>query len=95
MFLVIASYRVAAGRADDVREILSRHSKASEAEPGCLGFKAHQSLDDPECFVLYETYIDREAFEAHRLTEHFKTNVEQTLVPLLVERTWKTYGPAL
>ena len=75
--------------------MLARHSRASAAEPGCIQFLAHQSADDPTRFALYETYEDEEAFAAHRRTEHFRVNVEQTLVPMLVEREWRTYGAPL
>ena len=95
MVTVIAHYRTHPGKADDVRAVLARHARASAAEPGCIHFLAHQDAEDPTRFALYETYEDEDAFTAHRSSEHFRVNVEQTLVPMLAEREWRTYGAPL
>jgi quinol monooxygenase YgiN len=95
LITVIAHYRTSSDKADEVRALLARHSKASTEEPGCLEFTAVQDADDPTRFALYERYVDEAAFDAHRQTEHFRVNIEQTLVPLLVERNWRAYGPPL
>jgi quinol monooxygenase YgiN len=92
---VIAHYRTQADKADEARALLAHHSRASAAETGCIQFLAHQDAEDPTRFVLYETYVDDAAFAAHRRTEHFRVNVEQTLVPMLVEREWRVYTAPL
>lgn len=88
MFTVIATYRAAPAAAQAVADLLARHATASEQEPGCRQFSAHQALEDPTRFFLYETYDSAEAFAAHRKTEHFRQNIEKTLAPLLTEREW-------
>ncbi|HZC73862.1 MAG TPA: antibiotic biosynthesis monooxygenase family protein [Jatrophihabitans sp.] len=95
MITVIAHYRTRAEQADEVRALLARHSQASATEPGCIQFLAYQDAEDPACFALYEMYEDDAAFAGHRHTEHFRVNIEQTLVPMLLERTWRVYGPPL
>jgi quinol monooxygenase YgiN len=95
MITVVARYRTRPEAVDDVRELLGRHATASEAEAGCQSFRAHQAVEDPTAFVLYEVYDSPEAFAAHRVSEHFRANVEETLVPLLVERDWTVFGPPL
>jgi quinol monooxygenase YgiN len=95
MIIVIAHYRTQPNSAETLRELLVRHSQESESETGCLHFLAHQDLDDPTRFALYEAYENAEAFDAHRRTEHFRTKIEKTLLPLLVEREWHRYGPRL
>ena len=92
MITVIAHYRTRADKADEVRAILARHSRASNAEAGCLQFTALQDADDPARFALYESYVDDDAFAAHRRTEHFQVNIERTIVPMLEEREWRVYG---
>jgi quinol monooxygenase YgiN len=92
---VIAHYRTTPEAAEDVSRLLAQHARMSEAEPGCQCFLVHQSTDDAARFALYEVYDDLEAFEAHRNTAHFRVNIEQTLVPLLLERKWRVYGPAI
>jgi (4S)-4-hydroxy-5-phosphonooxypentane-2,3-dione isomerase len=95
MITVIAHYRAPAERADDVRALLARHSRASEVEPGCIQFAAYQDAEDPARFALFEVYEDHDAFLAHRETTHFRVNVEETLVPMLLEREWRTYSEPL
>jgi Uncharacterized conserved protein len=92
---VVAHYRTKPESAEAVRELLARHSTASRAEPGCRRFDAHQDAEEPSRFVLVEAYDDTAAFAAHRETEHFRLNIEQTLAPLLLEREWRTYGDPL
>ena len=94
MITVIAHYRTQPGAADRVGLLLAQHAQASEAEPGCRCFRVHQGHDDESLFGLYEVYDNLEAFEAHRRSSHFRVNIEQTLVPLLLEREWRVYGPA-
>jgi quinol monooxygenase YgiN len=88
MFTVIAIYRTAEEAAQEVADVLARHAVTSEQEPGCRQFLAHRAVEDPTLFFLYETYDSEEAFAAHRRSEHFRTNIEQTVAPLLVEREW-------
>jgi quinol monooxygenase YgiN len=95
MITVIAHYRTEPDKADEVGALLARHARASAAEAGCIQFLAHQDTEDPTRFALYETYDDLEAFEAHRLTEHFRTNIEELLATMLVERDFRVYGPPL
>jgi (4S)-4-hydroxy-5-phosphonooxypentane-2,3-dione isomerase len=89
---VIAHYRTHPGQAAQVRAVLARHSRASADEAGCLQFLAHQDAEDPERFALYEVYEITAAFEAHRRSEHFRVNIEETVIPMLAERTWRVYG---
>jgi len=89
MVIVVAQYRTRPEDAATVAAVLARHAVASEAEPGCLTFAAHQSIDDPTRFVLYEEYVDEEAFTAHRQSPHFVANIEQLVVPLLIDRHWE------
>jgi quinol monooxygenase YgiN len=95
MITVIAHYRTTSDSAGAVRDLLSAHSRATRAEPGCRHFTAHQDRDDPTRFALFEQYDDEAAFAAHRASPHFRVNIEQTLVPHLVERAWRVYGPAV
>jgi quinol monooxygenase YgiN len=97
MLVVIAHYRARPGTGESVEAALQRHAVASSAEPGCLQFIAHRSIEESERFALYEAYVDESAFMAHRATAHFANNIEATVLPLLVERTWSRYeivGPS-
>lgn len=91
MLIVIAQYLTKPGAADEVAQVLRRHAADSRAEPGCLEFTVHQSVDSPERFVLYERYTGEDAFDAHRTSPHFAANIE-AVTPLLAERTFGRYA---
>ena len=86
MLTLIARYRTREGTSDEVAAVLSRHVAATRREPGCVGFTVLRSLEDPDRFLLYERYLDEEAFQAHRASPHFRDLVEGRIVPLLSER---------
>jgi quinol monooxygenase YgiN len=88
---VIAEYQAHAGRGDEVATILARHVAATRAEPGCVNFTAYRDPADPDHFALHEEYTDENAFQAHRKTPHFVACVEEQIVPLLLDRSWRRY----
>lgn len=91
MLTVIAQYKVANGRSDEVAAILRDHVQATRAEPGCITFIASRLIDDPDSFVLFEQYVDEAAFQSHRESPHFVQNAENGIYPLLEQRNWARY----
>ena len=83
---IIVRYQAIAGNRDQVTALLSRHTAATRAEPGNLDFVALRSTEDPDAFVLYERYTDREAFEAHLASPHFQGIAVAQIRPLLRDR---------
>ena len=53
------------------KRILQQASDSLRLEPGCRQFEVLTDDKDPATIVLYETYDDADAFEAHKRTEHF------------------------
>ena len=87
MICVAVTYLVRAGHEDEVEELLRQLTVASRAEPGALLYQAHRDVDDPRRFVLYEQYVDEQALEAHRSSEHFKELAAGRVFELLEERS--------
>jgi quinol monooxygenase YgiN len=56
------------------------------AEPGCLGYEAFQSVDDPTTLVLIEHYRDRSALDSHLNSSHYQEAVLGRIRPLLIDR---------
>ena len=86
MYVVIAKYSVRPGEEEAVGAALQVMTPLSRAEPGCVAYQAHRSLDNPSIYVLYEAYVDEEAYKAHAETAHFKQYVIEEAVPRLVSR---------
>jgi quinol monooxygenase YgiN len=84
---VIARYTVAENNRPAVLDLIAQVAEASRTEPGNLSFETYQNTTDPAGIVLLERYASREAFAAHRETDHFHNLVLARLVPLLETRT--------
>ncbi|GAA2786755.1 putative quinol monooxygenase [Streptomyces showdoensis] len=83
---VVARWLARTGEDERVAELLPEISAASRAEPGCLEYRAVRATENRREFVLFEGYADEAALAAHRESEHFRTLVVGTAVPLLEER---------
>ncbi len=55
-------------------------------EPGCLMYRAHQSLDADNRILLYEAYRDQESFDRHSQTAYFQDIVLRRIIPRLIQR---------
>ena len=51
-----------------------RHSVDSQAnEEGCLMFQVNTVDDNPNRYVMYEIYVDKDAIETHMNSAHMKS----------------------
>jgi quinol monooxygenase YgiN len=71
MIFITAKFRVRPEDADRWPEITRSFTEATRAEPGCLWFDWSRSLDDPNTYVLVESFRDAAAGGAHVSSEHF------------------------
>jgi quinol monooxygenase YgiN len=88
---VIARHTMRPGTENEVLPLLADLITTARTEPGNLAFDAYRSIDEPRSYVLLERYTSREAFAAHRETDHFKDIVLDRLVPLLESRTIEAF----
>lgn len=86
MLVNTVTYTFPPERADDVAEILRELRAASQGEPGCVRFEVCRGNDDPSVFVLYETWRDAAALEAHYASEHFARLGINGIRPLALTR---------
>ncbi len=77
MILVVVKQPVRAKYADQWPELIADLTAATRAEPGCLSYDWCRSADDPNLWILVETYRDAEAGEAHVQSEHFKRATQE------------------
>lgn len=52
-------------RREDLRQILMAQVAPTRAEVGCVSYDFHCDDADPNVFVFYENFVDRDALEAH------------------------------
>ncbi|MCC6315023.1 MAG: antibiotic biosynthesis monooxygenase [Thermomicrobiales bacterium] len=91
MIVVEADYTVAPGNEEKVIELLRRWAPMAREEEGCKAFIVNRSLEDPRKFMLYEQYVDQEAFDFHASRPEFKDIVLGQVVPLLEGRSRHLY----
>ncbi len=84
--VIFAKWQVGPGNLDKVITALDQLAQASRKEEGNLDYRAHSSLDDENCILLFETYRDKEALEIHRNSAHYQNLGLNTIVPLLSHR---------
>ncbi len=89
--VVVANWRAKEGADDEVAGILTLLTPLVRQEPGCLHFVGTRSPSDPRRFLIYEEYVDEQAFEAHRATDHFAHLVQGRAIPLLEDRSVDSY----
>jgi quinol monooxygenase YgiN len=87
----IAHYRISAGKEQEVLPLLDELVDVSRTEPGNLSFVAYRQLDDDREIVLLERYASRDAFNAHRETQHFQDLVVEQIIPRLNSRVIESY----
>jgi quinol monooxygenase YgiN len=72
VILNVVKQPVRAKYADEFPALVRDFVEASRAEPGCLSFDWCRSTDDPNLYVLVETFVDDDAGKAHVGSDHFK-----------------------
>jgi quinol monooxygenase YgiN len=83
---VIARYLARAGEERRVRALLVGLAEASRREPGNESYRVAQDIEDPRRFTIVERYVDADAFEAHRTSDHFRDIALAQVIPLLDDR---------
>ncbi|NUO43087.1 MAG: antibiotic biosynthesis monooxygenase [Streptomyces sp.] len=83
-YAVIARYMCDPADEDVVRAALLKVREHTRAEPANLMYEVHAAEGG---FLLYEQYVDKDGFEAHKGAPHFKELVAETVWPLLVDRS--------
>lgn len=86
-FVVVAHYRCEPADEAAVRGALLKAQEGTRAEAANLMYEVHGVADQPGGFLLYERYVDRDGFEAHKVAGHFKELIVGTVWPLLIDRT--------
>ena len=72
-----------------VESALPEHSELTRQEPGCLKFEAVQDPSNKHRFNLHEEFVDRNAFEAHKVR---MKNTEWTAAAANIERHFEISG---
>ena len=71
MLAVVVTIEAVPGKEEDLIEALNANGRHSREEPDCLKWEWSRHVEDSNRFAIYELYTNREAFLAHKESEHF------------------------
>jgi quinol monooxygenase YgiN len=90
-YVVIAKWTANEGEEAAVAAAVTALAEASRAEPGNLVYQPHRDPQDPRVFLIYEQYLDEQAFLAHGASEHFQRHAFGDAIPRLASRERSFY----
>ena len=76
--IVIAQLEARPEYGAQFRAALTPLIAATLQEPGCLTYQLHQSLENPQSWMLHEEWVSEEALDAHQQEPHFIAFVATT-----------------
>lgn len=84
MYVIAVQLKVNEDRIDDFLSLSVANATEARKEPGCLRFDIVRNEKEPERFLFYEVYRDKEAHKAHGETAHY-LNWREKVGDLLAE----------
>jgi len=73
MLCVAAKFKAVGGKADEIEREFKKLLPVVSKEAGTIKYVVHRKVGDPNEFLVYEQYNDRDAFKFHMSTEYFKS----------------------
>jgi quinol monooxygenase YgiN len=73
---IVAVFKSAPGKVQDLIEVFQTMTPPSRAEPGCLEYGFYQSEEDDSVVLAVETWADEAAFESHFNSDHLKAGIQ-------------------
>ncbi|HET8977665.1 MAG TPA: putative quinol monooxygenase [Solirubrobacteraceae bacterium] len=90
-FVVLAKWIARPGEEEAVAAAIDALIPPSRQEPGMLVYQAHRDPQNPRVFLLYEQYVDEDAYRAHGESEHFQRHGHGDALPRLASRQREFY----
>ena len=75
----VAKMKAKPGKEGELREALLSLVPPTHAEPGCVQYDLHQSIEDPALFVFYENWTGERALGEHLKSSHVQTALARAL----------------
>lgn len=79
------------GMEDYVKHFLTDLMTKSRKDDGCVAYNVHQSIENPQEFMLYSLWCDEESFEKHNQSVHMQEFKQQLHRELFDKESPKTY----
>jgi len=60
------------GHIKEMKNLLKTMVEASKAEDGCLLYDIFQFADEPQKFIVIESWRDEKSLDGHKQSDHYK-----------------------
>jgi quinol monooxygenase YgiN len=78
MLAIVVNFEIHPDTETQALAALEANAVGSRTEPGCLKWEWSRHVDEPNCFAIYELYVDRDAIDFHKSSAHFGEWKEST-----------------
>jgi quinol monooxygenase YgiN len=83
---LVVKWKIKAAELPGILELLPELAEKTRSEDGNVFYEIYRSESEPTEFVLRERYVDDEAAQAHRNSEHYQRIVAGKIIPHLEVR---------
>ncbi len=83
---LIVKWRIKESETARILDLLPSLVEKARNEEGNVFFHIYQSVDHPNELILHERYVNAEAVETHKATEHYREIVAGIIIPCLEVR---------
>ena len=70
LLYISAAFRARPGKETELRDALKALQTPTRAEPGCLTYDLHEGVGDPARLMMFETWENQTAIDAHMKSPH-------------------------
>jgi quinol monooxygenase YgiN len=86
LYCAAVTWKARPGTEQRLEEILREMAVHTRAEPGCVMYVAHRSVDRAGVYFLYEQFVDEAAFARHIESSYYRRLILEEAVTLLEHR---------
>lgn len=72
MLTILVLINAKPGKSEALGQALKALLAPTRQEKGCISYDAHRSNDDPDLWMMYETWESQAALDAHFQTPHLQ-----------------------
>ena len=83
---LIVKWKIRETETAEILKLLPALAEKTRNEKGNILYVVYQSESNPNELILHERYVDANAVEAHKNSEHYREIVVNSILPHLEER---------
>lgn len=80
---LIVKWRIKENETPGILNLLAELVEKTRNEPGNIFYHIYQSVENSNELILHERYVDGDAVELHKSSDHYQQIVFQNIIPHL------------